>query len=221
MIIRMRSYPRAGLVGNPSDGYHGKTISFLFKNFFAEVLLWETPEIEILPNSRDSSIFNSISHLAEDVRTFGYYGGIRLLKATIKHFHDYCREKGIRLADKNFTLRYESNIPHGVGLAGSSAIVTACLEALCKFYNVTIPKPVEPNLILSVEKDELGISAGLQDRVIQVYGGMVYMDFNKELMERQGYGYYESMDPALLPPVYVAYDTQVSKCSAVFHNNIR
>jgi len=29
------------------------------------------------------------------------------------------------------------------------------------------------------------------------------------------------MDPALLPPVYVAYDTQVSKCSAVFHNNIR
>lgn len=31
-----------------------------------------------------------------------------------------------------------------------------------------------PNLILNAEK-ELGIVAGLQDRVVQVYGGVVYM----------------------------------------------
>ena len=28
LLIRKRAYARAGLVGNPSDGYHGKTISF-------------------------------------------------------------------------------------------------------------------------------------------------------------------------------------------------
>lgn len=33
---------------------------------------------------------------------------------------------------------------------------------------------VRPNLILAAEK-ELGIVAGLQDRVAQVYGGLVYM----------------------------------------------
>jgi hypothetical protein len=35
---------------------------------------------------------------------------------------------------------------------------------------------------------ELGITAGLQDRVIQVYGGLVYMDFERGLVERHGHG---------------------------------
>ena len=39
MIIRTAAYARAGLIGNPSDGYFGKTIAFTFSNFFAEVLL--------------------------------------------------------------------------------------------------------------------------------------------------------------------------------------
>ena len=36
-----------------------------------------------------------------------------------------------------------------------------------------------PEVILSIERDELGISAGLQDRVIQCFGGLVHMDFSK------------------------------------------
>ena len=98
MIIRTQAYPRAGLIGNPSDGYFGKTISFTFGNFRAEVMLYETPELEILPNTRDHSPFDSIRHLAEDVRLYGYYGGIRLLKAAVKRFHDYCREQRHRAA---------------------------------------------------------------------------------------------------------------------------
>jgi len=43
MLIRTVAYPRAGLVGNPSDGYFGKTISFAFTDFCAEVILYETP----------------------------------------------------------------------------------------------------------------------------------------------------------------------------------
>lgn len=76
-----------------------------------------------------------------------------------------------------------------------------------------LPKPVRANFILNVETDELFITAGLQDRVVQVcditsfsprlrrrrrsfivslcpqvYEGLVYMDFSKKLMEEQGYG---------------------------------
>ncbi len=221
MIIRANAYPRAGLIGNPSDGYYGKTISFLFKNFHAEVLLWESPELEILPNTRDHSVFGSMKNLVEDVRTYGYYGGIRLLKASIRRFYDYCESQRHPLDQRNFTLRYTSDIPHGVGLAGSSAIVTACVNALKEFYRVEIPKPIQANLVLSVEKDELSIGAGLQDRVIQTYGGLVYMDFNRELMATQGYGRYESMDPKLLPPLYIAYDVRLSEGSEIFHNNLR
>ena len=81
------------------------------------------------------------------------------------------------LHDRNFSIRYESNIPRQVGLAGSSAIIVATLRCLMEFYGVDIPQRVQPSLVLSVETEELGIAAGLQDRVIQVYEGVVFMDF--------------------------------------------
>jgi len=208
-------------VGNPSDGYFGKTISFAFSNFCAQVTLYETPELEILSSEKDLSCFSSIGALVTDVQLHGYYGGIRLLKATVKRFYDYCRENRIDLHDKNFTIRYSSNIPHGVGLAGSSAIITACLRALMVFYGVSIPKYIQANLILAAESAELHIPAGLQDRVIQVYEGLVYMDFAKEIMQKQGYGYYEPMDPKLLPRLYIAYRDDLSEPTEKFHNNIR
>ena len=85
-IIRRRAYARAGLIGNPSDGYNGKTIAVLVPNYFAEVVLYEWKELEIVPSQDDQSKFSSIENLATDVQLHGYYGGIRLVKATIKRF---------------------------------------------------------------------------------------------------------------------------------------
>ena len=221
MIINTEAYARAGLVGNPSDGYFGKTLSMIVRNFRARVALYESPELEILPNTRDQSVFPSLKSLHQDVQRHGYYGGIRLLKATAKRFYDYCREQDIHLDDRNFTLRYHSTIPSQVGLAGSSAIITACLRALMKFYEVTIPKPIQANLILSVEDKELRIPAGLQDRVIQVYEGLVYMDFNEVQMTQYKHGDYQSIDPALLPPLYLAYRKELAEGTEVLHNDLR
>ncbi len=221
MIIRTTAYPRAALIGNPSDGYFGKTIAFTFSNFSARVTLYESPELEIVPSRRDSSTFDSIAALYDDVRLFGYYGGIRLLKSAIKSFYGYCLDNKIGLHGHNFTIRYDSDIPNLVGLAGSSAIITATMRALLAFYGVSIPKPQLANLIRAVENRELGIAAGLQDRVAQVYQGMVYMDFDKGLFDKQGFGHYEPLQPAQLPPLYIAYRTDLSEGSEVFHNNIR
>ncbi|MDD4017053.1 MAG: GHMP kinase [Kiritimatiellae bacterium] len=221
MIIRTTAYPRAALIGNPSDGYFGKTIAFTFSNFSARVTLYESPELEIVPTRRDGSTFSSIAELDKDVRLFGYYGGIRLLKAAIKCFYSYCREREIGLHDRNFTVRYDSDIPNLVGLAGSSAIITATMRALLAFYGVTIPKPQFANLIRAVENRELGITAGLQDRVAQVYQGLVYMDFDRTLMDKQGFGLYEPVNPKVLPPLYIAYRTDLSEGSEVVHNGLR
>jgi glucuronokinase len=57
--------------------------------------------------------------------------------------------------------------------------------------------------------------------VIQAYEGVVFMDFAEEHFERQGHGEYEELDPANLPPLYVAYSTQLSEGTEVFHNDIR
>jgi glucuronokinase len=223
LIISERAYARAGLVGNPSDGYNGKTISLIVKNLFAEVVLYEWDEIEIV-RSEDRSIFSSVQELARDVKLHGYYGGIRLVKATIKTFVDFCEAEGLPLHDRTFSVRYETTIPRQVGLAGSSAIIMATLRCLMKFYEVTIPQSLLPSLALAVETRELGIAAGLQDRVVQTYEGLVYMDFAAERMQEHGtyaYGVYEPLDPALLPPLYVAYKADVSEPTEVFHNQIR
>jgi glucuronokinase len=224
LILRRRAYARAGLVGNPSDGYHGRTISLIVKNFHAEAVLYEWDDVELVLGEESQNRFASVHDLVRDVKLHGYYGGIRLVKAAVKKFVEYCYRQDIRLHGRNFSIRFESTIPRQVGLAGSSAIIVATLRCLMGFYGVEIPLEVQPSLALSVEVEELNIAAGLQDRVIQVYEGLVSMDFAKERMvETHGYkhGIYERLDPALLPPVYLAYKGDVSEPTEVFHNDIR
>ena len=48
LILRRQAHARAGLVGNPSDGYHGKTISLIVRNFRAEVVLYEWEDVELV-----------------------------------------------------------------------------------------------------------------------------------------------------------------------------
>jgi glucuronokinase len=121
-------------------------------------------------------------------------------------------------------VRYQTTIPRQVGLAGSSAIIVATLRCLMEFYDVHLPIEVQPTFVLLVEQDELGITVGLQDRVIQVYEGIVYMDFNsnhRRLIEGLPCYWYEPMDPALLPPLYVAHHESLGEPTEVFHGNIR
>lgn len=223
-IIRKRAYARAGLIGNPSDGYNGKTISIIVRNFWAEVVLYEWDSVDIVLAEDDRARFSSIHDLAKDVTLHGYYGGIRLIKATIKRFVEYCDARAIKLHDRNFSVRYETNIPRQVGLAGSSGIIVATLRCLLEFYGVEIPREAQPSFVLSIEKEELGIAAGLQDRVIQVYEGIVFMNFDRAC-ERVIEGFkcyaYEPLDAALLPPVYLAYNNSLSEPTEVFHNDIR
>ncbi len=221
MACEATAYARAGLIGNPSDGYYGKTISFVIRQFAAKVSLYESREIEIVPSLQDRSKYKSPHDLYEDVKNNGYYGGIRLMKATICRFIEYCREHDIVLEDKNFSIRYRSTIPRRLGLAGSSALITATLRCLMEYYEVEIPESIQPNIILSVEAEKLGIAAGLQDRVIQVYEGCVFMDFDEEHMKEKGYGRYESLDPKALPPLFIAYRQDLGEGSETFHNNIR
>lgn len=226
LLIRKRAIARAGLIGNPSDGYHGKTISLIVRNFWAEVVLYEWEDVELLLSQEDRSRFSSVSELVADVRHHGYYGGIRLIKATIKRFVEYCQHQGFLLHERNFSIRYQTNIPRNVGLAGSSAIIVAALRCLMEFYQVAIPQHLLPSLALSVETDELNIAAGLQDRVVQVYEGLVAMDFSPQAMREESglrYGMYEPLDAACLPPLYLAYSADPSSAepTEVPHSDLR
>ncbi len=224
LIIRKRIYARAGLLGNPSDGYHGKTISISVRNFWSEVVLYEWDSLEIVLAEHDRAQFRSIYDLARDVHLHGYYGGIRLVKATIKRFVEYCQAQDIDLHRRNFSIRYESNIPRQVGLAGSSSIIIATLRCLLEYYGVDMPLPIQPTFALAVETDELNIAGGLQDRVIQCYEDIVYMDFCQDQARQLNSLTYYTYEPLKLshqPPLYLAYHTNLSEPTETFHNDIR
>ena len=220
-MIETYAYARVGFLGNPSDGYHGKTISFILRNFRARVLLYPSARLEIKPSAADIPLWENLDDLRLTTQWRGYYGGIRIIQALLMRFCDYCDEQGIALPNRNFTIEYESTIPQRLGLGGSSAIITAALRAMIKYFGIAIPEPIQARLALETETQELGVSAGLQDRVIQVYEGLVYMDFAERLMKKQGYGEYEALDASLLSNIYVAYQTSLSEGTEVFHNDIR
>ena len=120
----------------------GQSVGWLFRQddlvdaqeFLGGSRVVRVDEIEIVLSQEDRSRFRSVTELVQDVRLHGYYGGVRLVKATIKKFVEFCEQQRWALHDRKFSVRYESNIPRQVGLAGSSAIIVATLRALMDFY---------------------------------------------------------------------------------------
>ena len=191
-MIKAISYPRAAVIGNPSDGFFGKTIAFPFSNFQVEAQLTERAGISVGAN-----VYDSLDAFNAAYSTSGADPEHPLLSATLRRFYQHCKAHDFSLHEKGFDITFKSSIPREVGLAGSSAIIKAIVSTLLDYYQVTIPRELLANLILEVETVELGIGAGLQDRVVQVYEKPVFMDFNRQQMEAHGYGEYHVLDPAL------------------------
>ncbi len=69
------------LVGNPSDGFYGKTISLSIRNFWAEVSISESPKLILTPHPLcDPTEFGSLADLHGISSKEGYLGGLRLLQ---------------------------------------------------------------------------------------------------------------------------------------------
>lgn len=211
------AYARVGLMGNPSDGVGGKTVSVTVDNFKAEA--WITPAagkgVTLTPHPiYDPLHFSTLGQLSTVAGREGYSGGIRLMAAALHRFYQHCAKRGVVLPDKGFAARYHTTVPRQVGLAGSSAIITAFLRAVLRFYgyddeakcaSLGLSRDLLPNFVLAIEAEELGITAGLQDRVVQSYEGCVHMNFAPELLKTKGHGDYTRVPVAALPPLFLAY----------------
>lgn len=214
------AYARAGLLGNPSDVYGGKVIAMSVNNFRARVTIEAADGFVILPAASDLLEFSSAQEAVRTLDGEGCEDGLRLLRAALRrfagHWSDFDR------LDKNdpllrFTMRYETDIPRQVGLAGSSAIIIAALGALMSWFDVKIEPAELAELALAAEVDDLGITAGPMDRVIQAYGGVMLMD----LQEPRSEASYRHLDPGLLPTLFVAWDTRASTSSGKAHRELR
>ena len=214
------AYPRAALIGNPSDGFGGKTIAFVFSDFHAEVRLEEHNRIEVLPGRVDHLDWDNLEEFQGSVSSMGYYGGLRLLKATLFVFIKHCKENDITLHNRGFKLSYGTDIPVLLGLSGSSAIIAACLRALGTWYKVKMESWQLADLAWRVETEELKIPAGLQDRVAQAYNHPVFMDFDQGHFNDNPYGKYEKLNRPV-KNVYIAYSDTLAEGSEKTHGSLR
>ena len=70
--ITTRANARIGLMGNPSDGFNGKTISFLIKNFEASVTVVPSPSLVLQPHlDHDTNEYATLKHLYNETGEMG------------------------------------------------------------------------------------------------------------------------------------------------------
>jgi glucuronokinase len=177
---------RAALAGNPSDGFGGAVVAVPIHDLCA------------VASATEASAFN-INAADPDLE--------RLLRATADRFEATVHEL------PPVTLSASTAIPRSVGLAGSSALVIAALRSLAGWTGARW-SPIElARLALSVERDVLGIEAGLQDRLVQAVGDLVAMRFDPVD--------FSVMTPAAELPLFVAWSPEAAETSDTVHRSLR
>jgi glucuronokinase len=142
---------RAALAGNPSDGYGGAVLAMPVPDLFATVATSESDTFGI--RAADA-----------DLR--------RLLAASADAYADSIGPV------PTVTISASTTIPRSVGLGGSSALVVATLRSLGGWVEHRWDRVELAELALAVERDRLGIAAGLQDRLVQAVAQPVLMRFD-------------------------------------------
>lgn len=228
-MIEHSTPARVGILGNPSDGYGGRTLGLAVPELSATVTLVSSDTVEIEPSDDDRSRWASLGHLVEHVDHYGYATGSQLLSAAVRTFVDVARsvddtDMPVDSIAGGFRLSYHSTIPRQVGLAGSSALVISTLRCLCSHTGLDVPDHLLASIALRVETEQLGINAGLQDRVVQCLGGAVAMNFGAmEVDARYGvaFGQYEPVEASTLPPLFLVYRSSAAEPSALYHRDLR
>ena len=100
-------------------------------------------------------------------------GNLDLITAVLR------RINAERLDPMEITLYCDA--PPGSGLGASSAIVVALICALAKYLGVTISRHELGHLAYLVEREDVGISGGLQDQYASAYGGFNFMEFGRNV----------------------------------------
>ena len=212
---------RAAIAGNPSDGHGGAVVSTVVSAVAATVQIQRSDRFEI---AGTDLVYRSIEELSDLVDTEGCGDIQPLVPATLAVLH---RLLGAQLDSHRVEVR--STIPRSVGLAGSSAIVIATIRTMAAAHadapwarSVVAEPALLASVALAAEREILGITAGLQDRVVQTLGGTVAMEFGPESMRTVGglsVGTYRRVAP-LPAGLFVAFRDTAATHSGDVHGGV-
>jgi glucuronokinase len=173
----VRTVPaRVGLVGNPSDGYGGAVLATVVPGLRATVTAERSEHIE-LDDGTATIDWHSLEDWRAHVRDAGHGDAHRIVSASLWALDQHVSaSRGSGTSDRGVALRWSTGIPRSVGLAGSSALAVATIEATSALWGIDLDRRVVAALALSAERDVLGIAAGWQDRIVQSFGCTVLVD---------------------------------------------
>ena len=159
-VIRASAPGRAGVIGNPTDGYGGAVISSSIQ---------ERAWCELRASER---WFLDVSGVTQEI----------LSEADLELRGDYL---DVARAVLRFywpappaSIRSGTAIPIKAGLSGSTAILTSILGAILQHLGVSLSRHEIAETARVIEFNTLKVTCGFQDQYMIAFGGEHYMDFH-------------------------------------------
>ena len=209
---------RAALAGNPSDLAEsqgiGAVLSMPLWDFKATAALLPGQSFAVYcPKSAASNLRERAGALARQ----GVGDWENPVDCSISTFDRMLQSVDREMMNIPLSVHLDTDIPRQRGMSGSSGMVIALLKALLIVHDLRDHEAFLPHKLaewaLGIETT-LGITAGLQDRVLQCYAGAVqdmdalYMDFSQQVDDGSNYKPISSVSP--LPKMALVLSSQPS-----------
>ncbi|MDD3926896.1 MAG: hypothetical protein PHT33_09585 [bacterium] len=199
---------RAGIVGNPTDGYGGALISCAIDRR-AKVTLAEAEKTVIENEGRQC-----VLHIPDDYRNRG--DSFDIARSVLRFFNLYDRKLHITIA---------TDIPRQAGLAGSTAVLSALLRAVMAYLDIKVNNYMFAEINRSVELNHMKMQCGYQDAYMTAFGGLNYLDFRGKEHYREwdeeDYGTVEPLGTKIERLPFVIAHTGASHVSGDVHRPLR
>jgi galactokinase/mevalonate kinase-like predicted kinase len=209
-MIRASAPGRAGIVGNPTDGYGGTVISCsLGERAVVELTPAEETLLEI--GGQRTPVRSRADLLLDG-------GHTDIAKAVLTLFDNAALEQ-------RFHLSATTTVPMRAGLAGSTAMLVAILGALLRLLDLTLNRYEVAETARKIEFEIMGVTCGFQDQYMASFGGLNLMDFRgKEPRQATTDPVFATLEP-LAPyvpelPLILA-NTGVQRHSGSVHKGLR
>ena len=207
-MIRVTAPGRAGIIGNPTDGYGGTMIACSIENR-AEVYIEESDELII-----ENPFGRKVLKWKNDYENKGDYFDI--VRSVLRY---------LKLYDLKAKISIKSDVPVQAGLAGSTATLSAILSAILALVGQKHNRYELAEINRIIELHYMKCQCGYQDAYMTTFGGLNYLDFRgKEYYRELNQEIYTTVEP-LAPYVeklpFVIAHTGIKHHSGDFHKPLR
>jgi len=199
---------RAGIIGNPTDGYGGSMIACSIKNR-ARVTIEKADQLIV-----ENAYGRKVLRWKSDFENQGDYFDI--VRSILRYFKAY---------DLKARITIHSDIPVQAGLAGSTAVLASTLAAVTAFLGFKFHKYHLAELNRYIELHYMKCQCGYQDAYMTTFGGLNYLDFRgKEYykdLDKEIYATVEPLAPFVKKLPFVVAHTGIKHHSGNFHKPLR